>query len=221
MAIDKACNNGWMRKLDTHMLEFMGGAINRNPIERVELPKGRQVRLGRWAIKIALLLQLWLYDLKAIQPDLDLEEGQLAEDHFRKLWQGHPQASTRVWVGMSPDFVSVPVTFSSMANWLPESTPSGIETLAPRGYHCAFNLRRVVFLVVGWDDGRKDAVADDVLDGAKRFPGKLQQVWPAMPERVEWPPERHLSGYEVADLIRPYTDWIRPRSKLVPMPEQP
>jgi len=207
----EGCNSGWMENLDARMVEFMGGALKETPDGSVELPKGHQEGLGRWAVKIALLLQVWMHDLKEAQPDLDLEPPHAATDHFHKLMDGHPQKATRVWVGASPDFRAIPVASMSMANWLPEPTPSGIELLAPCGYHCVFTLRSVVFFVVGWDEGHKDAVADDVLDGAKRFPGKLQQVWPSVPKRVEWPPQGYLSSEEVAHLIRPYTDWIRPR----------
>lgn len=217
----EGCNHGWMENLDTRMVEFMGGSIREGLAARVELPKGRQERLGRWAVKIALLLQVWMHDLNDAQPGLGLEPPHAPADHFHKLMAGHPQRATRVWVGASPDFQAVPVASMSMANWLSEPTPSGIELLAPRGYHCVFTIRGLVFFLVGWDEGNKDSVADDALDPAKRFPGKLQQVWPAMPERVEWPPEGHLSSKEVARLIRPYTDWIRPGAGSVANPQQP
>lgn len=216
----QGCNGGWMENLDARMVEFMGGALAVDPVARVELPKGRQQRLGRWAVKIALLLQVWMHDLLEVQPDLDLEAPHAAADHFLKLMGGYPQAATRVWIGASPDFRGVPMASMSMTNWLPEPSPSGIDLLVPHGYHCVFTLRSVVFFVVGWDEGHKDAVADDALDGAKRFPGKLQQVWPAVPERVEWPPQGYLSPKEVSRLIRPYTDWIRPRTGLVAKPKQ-
>jgi hypothetical protein len=163
----KGCNGGWMEKLDARMVEFMGGTLKETPGGRVELPKGRQERLGRWAVKIALLVQVWMHDLHEAQPDLDLEPPHAAADHFRKLRGGHPQTATRVWVGASPEFREVPVASMSMPNLLPESTATGIELLVPHGYHCVFTLRSVVFFVVGWDEGHKDAVADDVLDGAK------------------------------------------------------
>jgi hypothetical protein len=71
------------------------------PDARVELRKARQQRLGRWAVKIALLLQVWMHDLQEAEPDLDLEPPHAAADHFHKLMGGHPQKGTRVWVGAS------------------------------------------------------------------------------------------------------------------------
>ncbi len=216
----KRCNNGWMQRWDNLMLDFMGGAITHGPRARVELSKGRQERLARWAIKVALLLEVFLHDMREAHPDFGISPAHASPDHFHKLKGGHPQKGTRVCVGAADSrFALLPVAWMSMAITVPEETASGIALLRNRGYHCWFNLRHVVFLVMGWDEGNEDAVADDVLDGAKRFPGVLQQIWPVAPERVYWPPKGRLAPQEAASLIKTYDEWPHTGNRPVLPPE--
>jgi hypothetical protein len=204
-----ACNAGFSRRFDERMIEFMGGPIKDGT--RVTLTNGRQGRLGRWAIKTALLLQVWMEDLRELHPQLGLMRSHAPAEHFRKLRAGHPAQDTRVWIGAFNHPQAPPMASFSGGIPLPEATVSGIELLADRGYQVWFTLCSVVFFVVGWDDGHKDAVADDALDGAKNFPGKLHQIWPATAERIEWPPNSGLSTHQLADLFKTYPDWVQPK----------
>jgi hypothetical protein len=213
------CNGGFMRKSDEAMVAFMDRPIREGT--RVELSRGRQEILGRWAVKIALLLQMWMHDLREVHPELDLVPCHVPADHFHRLRSGDPYKTTRVWIGAAqPEFSRIPLACMSMANPMPEPTPSGVELLVDRGYQTWFTLHTVVFLVVGWDEGHKYPVADDALDGAKQFPGKLQQVWPPSPERIEWPPQGRLSSQQIASLTKTYPDWVGPEQGPVPKSEQ-
>jgi hypothetical protein len=122
-------------------------------------------------------------------------------DNFPRLYARiKPPERTRVWIGAMDESAELSEVFvlpKSVTVKLTEDGPA-----SPVGYHTLLRLKRVVFLVSGWNLGYADDVPDFpnpgriLSDAAPMIP-----IWPTTEMPVRWPPATRLAPDDIDRLI--------------------
>ncbi len=189
----KACNGGWMRKLDESMIEFMRPALKRHGT--VGLTENKQRVLARWATKVALLLGVWMHD----EPRLATRPRMwVPPDNFPVLHKHHGcPKHTRVWMAAMAD---IPVS-ELFATGRRIAVAGG-----PTGYWVMFKLKRLVFYVTGVEVGYAGPVPDR---NPERFvaSGALVPIWTQASHTARWPPRVQLSPEGAGGVVQAAKDW--------------
>jgi hypothetical protein len=198
------CNGGWMHKLDDKMIAFMGDALSTST--PVRLNEFRQRILARWAVKVALLLEVYLHD-EAIRVPILQAMGPffVPEDNFPALRKDHgPPKRTRVWVG-GLEVATQP--FTSHSNVITISgTREPHRDPRPIGYYSVFSLGPVVFAVTGWEIGFDGAIPSEPNPTEVAL-GKMRAIWPADKKPVAWPPSSQVSVRDLANMTGVPPEW--------------
>jgi hypothetical protein len=210
------CNGRWMRKLDDRVRKLMGASITEGVA--VDISSVEQLRLARWAMKVALLLMLWVHDECAQHPELleavRAREGRTDEpyvplDHFADVGKRHrPPDGVLVWIGAASD--ELPDYFSSVSALARPAKPVPERF----GYYSMFALRHLVVYVLS---GIQDA--NDGLVGFRPeilAPGKLVLIWPRSTEPVHWPPQQKVTTADVGSLTASEPDFGEPPAEIEP-----
>jgi hypothetical protein len=197
----EGCNGRWMRKLDDRVRKLMGPSITDGA--PVDICSVEQLRLARWAMKVALLLMLWVHDECAKHPELlaatharepgRTDEPYVPVEHFADVGKRHrPPDGVLIWIGAASD--ELPDFFSSVSALSRPAEPSPERF----GYYAMFALRHlVVYVIAGIQDPDSGLVGFDPTNLA---PGKLVPIWPRSTGPVHWPPAQKITAADVGNL---------------------
>jgi hypothetical protein len=193
------CNANWMKKADDRMLGFMRPALAETG--PVELIKSRQEILAVWATKVGQLLALWFHDNPQL-PD-GTGEAFVPPNNLARLYARiRPPERTRVWVGSVEDSAGLPSEVDAKPKTIRVQLTEGGPAL-PVGYVTQLRLRRLVFLVSGWDLDFPADVPDFPNPGSVLGnPAAMIPIWPIESETFPWPPERRLSPEDLDRLLQ-------------------
>jgi hypothetical protein len=196
----EGCNSRWMKKLDDRVRKLMGPSIIDGA--PVDISSVEQLRLARWAMKVALLLMLWVHDECAEHPELleatraqepgRTDEPYVPVDDFADVGRRHrPPSGVLIWIGAAsdeiPDFFTSVSALSRPAEPVPERF----------GYYAMFALRRlIVFVAAGLQNALDGPLAD--IDPATLDLDKLVLIWPRSTASVHWPSAQALTATDVA-----------------------
>jgi hypothetical protein len=178
-AVCTRCNGGWMSGLERSFIRTFGAQLS-SPSQRHVDPL-RQERVATWAIKIALLLQL--YTSVAGQNPL----GYFVPDsHLRWLWQHQkppsPPPGARVWLSTLRDPQSM------LAHFQPGSLAA--EVNKPSAYFVTFTLGYLIFQVYGPEIVRtEDGTIREapILNPPPTLSKTLTEIWPGRGQEAVWP----------------------------------
>jgi|GEM_PF-6191976 hypothetical protein len=195
------CNGKWMKKLDDRVRAFMGPSITEGA--SVDISSANQLLLARWAIKVALLLMLWVHDECAKHPELlaatqAQEPGRTGEpyvpvDDFLSVYKRQrPPDGVLIWIGGASD--EIPEFFSSVSALLRPAEPSPERF----GYYAMFALRHLVVYVIAGIQDPNNGLAG--FNPATLAPGKLVPIWPRSTDPVHWPPAQNMTAADVGSL---------------------
>ena len=195
------CNSGWMRKLDNKMIAFMGDTFSTGT--PVKLDEFRQRILARWAVKVALLLEVYLFDEAVRVPKLKAAGPFFApDDNFPALRKEHgPPKRTQVWIGeletATQPFTSHSSVITVSGTRAPYRRPTPIE----RGYESVFSLGPVALAVTGYEIGWNGTPL------LKRNTRKMLRIWPAAKQPVTWPPSSQITVRDLASMTGMPPEW--------------
>jgi hypothetical protein len=201
----KTCNHGWMRKLDNEMMRFMGPVFTASEV--VTLPPGSQRILGRWIVKVGLLMELYLHDLSVTQPRVFPKlDNTLPTANFQYLYkrqQVPPHAE--IWIGqLAPN--APRHAFSSFGGGVMNivGSENGLAKVEQGGYFSMFILGDVLFRLVDYDVdyGGPRVLAQPDLEA-------LVKVGPPTVERLRWPPAHQITVEDIAQLSKPTAPWAK------------
>jgi hypothetical protein len=210
-SVCRACNTGWMSRLETALRDYLLPAMRGRPII---LTVETQRLVAAWAVEKALL-----FELKAAE-----EGGQVVfapRSNLRWLYE-HRDAPTappgsQVWIAAVDARLG---TANAQPGWHTAST--SLPPMDRDFYAVTFQVGYLVFQVAGQDLG------EPVDDPSARQPLAILQrpdwllpyvnaIWPARSEIVAWPRDARL---KVADLRRlaSWEDTVAARWTVVPIP---
>jgi hypothetical protein len=213
----EGCNGHWMKKLDDRVRKLMGASITDGA--PADISNGEQLRLARWAMKVALLLMLWVHDECDKHPELleatrAQEPGRTDEPYvpmqdFAYVGDHHrPPDGVLIYIGAAND--AVPDFYSSVSALSRPAEP-GPERF---GYYVLFALRHLVVYVV--------AGLQDPVNGIPGFhpsnllPDKLALVWPQSPDSVHWPPPEEVTAEDIQALTAAEPGFGEPPAEIEP-----
>lgn len=202
------CNSQWMKKSDDRMLRFMWGTLRNG--DRVQLNAKNQAVLTLWANKVGLLLALWLHDQPLTDPQITgVGKSYAPADNFLALFKHQkPPKRTRIWIGAIADTAAVREV-GVRASQIRASRDGG--EAFPCGYYVLFHLKRLVFLVSGWNLDWPDEILDwanpeRILADSRA----MRRLSPLRERVVEWPPPARLELDDLNKLISGEPDGIQP-----------
>jgi hypothetical protein len=213
----EGCNSRWMKKLDDRARKLMGPSITE--CAPVDISSVEQLRLARWAMKVALLLMLWVHDECAKHPEL-LEAARAQEpgrtdepyvpvEDFADVGKRHrPPDGVLIWIGAASD--ELPDFFSSVSALSRPAEP----TPERFGYYAMAALRHLVVYVVAGLQDPDDGLAWFRPDNLA--PGKLVLIWPRSTEPVHWPPPQKFTAADVGGLTAADPGFGEPPAKVEP-----
>ncbi len=175
-AICMTCNGGWMRELEDDFVRILGTQLSL-PVE-VRVDPANQERIATWAIKVALLMQLFT-STRANQ-----ERGHfIPGSHLRWLWKHQklsgPPPGTRVWIGMVND-----------PQWLVRLQPSSLAISRgnpPDAYFVSLSLGYLLFHVFGVEFVNRESKDLRTLELPRELTQTLVEIWPGTGMDLVWP----------------------------------
>lgn len=186
--ICKICNETWMREVDDQFLSVIEDPLRRGT--EIDLGSRDQKTVATWATKVALLLELFLHDFMARNPQVEVGGTFIPSDNLHALRINlTPPDGTTVWLGAIDHTTFHP--FSSIGGAIfggPAGPIEGIARGELYGYQSIFNLRDVVFGVRGWATEYVANRPTGMADPDQTAPGKTIQIWPSIGEVQHWPP---------------------------------
>lgn len=182
------CNGTWMRQLDDHCVSVMGDSLRTGA--EIDLGSEHLKLVATWATKVALLVELFLHDLMAQNPQVEVGTTFVPSDNLHALRiNSKPPEGTTVWLGAIDHTTFHP--FSSIGGAIfggPAGPVEGIARGELCGYQSIFNLRDVVFGVRGWSNEYIANPPRGMADPEQTASGKTVQIWPRVNEVQHWPP---------------------------------
>jgi hypothetical protein len=153
----------------------------------VSLNAVMQVRLAKWAVKTAYLIDAYQAPV--------IPRGFLHEFALQRL----PNAWTVVWVGgYTPD-----VALRADKRALDFLTSTGKPTKnSPNAFVITFTILNMLFQVVGHFNGGTWTLRDD----RRQYDGALFEIWPNPTPNLSWPPSLGFSRASWDDLGASITD---------------
>jgi hypothetical protein len=189
-AVCQTCNNGWMRDLENDFVALLGPQLRNERAAR--LNPDAQERVATWAIKTALLLQLYSIALDGKNAYAPQDNLTWLVDHVS------PPPGSEVWFGRHN-------ARNRQLHW---SRPGAMywHDTTPISYVNTFSVGYVVFYVLGNDvqiiAGRpRLSVAS--LKPPPRFSQVVVQIWPGNGDDAVWPSRESLEF----DELDTFTNW--------------
>lgn len=212
----RVCNGRWMKKLDDRIAAIMRPSITEGT--SIELDPTQQLLIARWAMKVGLLLTLWVHDEAARHPQLPRpapsgEHPYVPLDDFASVYRHQrPPERVRIWMGAvsdTPSFVSTVSALRVRTNRNPRPVRAG--------YYVVFILRQLIFQVLACEQDYGTALFD-AFDPAVVAPGTMLPVWPTSELPIQWPPAHKLVAADIAKLTRTHPRWAEgePPSEVAP-----
>lgn len=177
----RRCNGGWISRLDKALVRTLGTQLSA-PAQR-HLDPSQQERVATWAIKTALLLELYT--------GTQGPSGYAPTDNFRWLAEHvNPPPGARVWLSAIRD------PGAMMAHHV--AAALCMEVGVPVAYFVTFTLGYLVFQVYGGDISQPEDPTTvrplPVLNPPRALSQTLTNIWPGNGQEALWPPRRPIEA---------------------------
>jgi hypothetical protein len=176
-AVCQRCNTGWMSQLENRFVQVFKKQLS-HPLPK-RLDPSHQERVSRWAIKVALLLELFTapFDHDTYVP---MDNLRWLPDHQT------PPPGSKVWIGAirNPQKTVLWYRLGHLS----------VEPNQPVAYFITFSLGYFIFQVFG----REIYESEDsgtvrklpTLNPPPNLSDTLIQLWPSSGGDIVWPPRR-------------------------------
>lgn len=183
------CNNEWMSSLERRFVRIFQHQLY-SLSQRLVDSDGQKL-IATWAVKVALLIQLYTSTASGQQL------GHFVPDSHLK-WLGKeksPPPGTRVWIGAIND----PIV-------LAHCQPSSLATsrgATPDAYFVSFSIGHLLFQVFGPEftnsaDGNR--IQLQTLEPPPFLAETLTEIWPRNSKELVWPPSSQVQANELNSL---------------------
>lgn len=191
-AVCARCNNGWMSRVEKDFVRIFKHQLY--SLKQRFVDSDGQKSTATWAVKVALLIQL--YTSAASGQQL----GHFVPDSHLQ-WLGKetsPPPETIVWIAA----IHNPI---GLAHCQPSSLATSRDT-TPDAYFVSFSVGHLLFNVFGPEfittaDGNR--IRPQTLGPPKRLAETLIEIWPGNSRDLMWPPMKPV----LADELRALEDW--------------